>query len=130
LLRRARCDALLPVQEGIMASSTSKGGYSSRGPTLVDCQKLWDHLVTEYVTDLQISLEFQPAKEPGFIARVVCWSPGLDPETGGSRDHAWGAKDLQLGSEAFTYVALYDLLIVSYRAIQHKLSGQQELPLL
>lgn len=113
-----------------MASSTSKGGYSSRGPTLVDCQKLWDHLTTEYVVDLKIRIEFQTAKEPRFIARVVCWSPGLDPETGGPRDHTWGTKDLQLGSEAFTYAALYDLLIVSYRAIQNKLGAQQELPLL
>lgn len=112
-----------------MASSTRKDGFSSRGPTLQDCQRLWDHLVTEYVTDLKLSFDFQAPKEPSFIARMCCWSPGLDPETGGERDHIWATKDLTHGYEAVTYIQLYDLLIQAYRNIQHHLGGQAELPL-
>lgn len=111
-----------------MASSTRANGFSARGPTLQDCQRLWDTLVTEYVTDLAISFDFQTAKEPSFLARVCVWSPGLDPVTGGTRDHIWATKDLTHGYEAITYVQLYDLLIQSYRNIQHHLGGQTELP--
>jgi len=112
-----------------MGATTSKNGYSSRGPTLQDCQRLWDTLVTEYVTDLALRFEFQAAKEPTYIARLVCWSPGLDPETGGERVIVWAIKELHYGYEAITFVQLYDLLIQSYRAIQNKLGGQVELPL-
>jgi len=112
-----------------MGATTSKNGYSSRGPTLQDCQRLWDTLVTEYVTDLALRFEFQAAKEPTHIARLVCWSPGLDPESGGVVDRVWAIKELHYGYEAITFVQLYDLLIQSYRAIQNKLGGQVELPL-
>jgi len=125
----ASCSALSPVREGIMAARTTQNGYSSRGPTLQDCQRLWDTLVTEYVTDLALRFEFQAAKEPTFVARLVCWSPGLDPETGGERVIVWATKELHYGYEAITFVQLYDLLIQSYRSIQNKLGGQVELPL-
>ena len=111
-----------------MANSTSKGGFGARGPTLQDCQKIWDTLVTEYVTDLAISLDFQAAKEPSFIARLRVWSPGLDPETGGSRDHVWATRYLARANEALTYVQLYDLLIEAYRTIEHHFGGQEPLP--
>lgn len=112
-----------------MAALSREGPGGSRGPTLADCQRLWDTLTTEYVTDLALRFEFQAAKQPSFIARLVCWSPGLDPETGGPRDHVWASKELHYGYEAITFVQLYDLLIQSYRAIQNKLGGQVELPL-
>jgi len=112
-----------------MGASTRANGFSSRGPTLQDCQRLWDHLTTEYVTDLKLAFEFQTAKEPSFIARIVCWSPGLDPETGGPRDHIWCTKEISQGYEAVTYMQLYDLLIQTYRKIQDHLGGQAELPL-
>jgi len=57
------------------------------------------------------------------------WSPGLDPDTGGARDHIWALKEIQQGYEAITYVQLYDLLIQAYREIQNHLGGQVELPL-
>lgn len=94
------------------------------GPTLEDCQKLWDTLVTEMITDLSLRLEFQSAKEPRFLARLVLWSPGFDPETGGPRPHLWATKELQAGYEAITYRQLYDLLITGYRQIEGHLGGQ------
>jgi len=112
-----------------MGASTSKNGYGARGPTLGDCQRLWDTLVTEYVTDLKLAFEFQEAKMPSYIARIVCWSPGLDPETGGPRDHIWATKEISQGYEAITYIQLYDLLINAYRKITDHLGGQTELPL-
>jgi hypothetical protein len=126
---RAICSALSPVREGAMGSYSAKNGYGARGPTLGDCQRLWDTLVTEYVTDLAISIDFQTAKEPAFIARVAVWSPGLDPETGGPHDHVWATKEIAQGYEAITYVQLYDLLIQSYRNIQHHLGGQTPMPM-
>jgi len=129
LLKRAGCVALLPVQEGNMAARTTSNGYGARGPTLGDCQRLWDTLVTEYVTDLKLAFEFQEAKMPSYIARIVCWSPGLDPETGGPRDHIWATKEISQGYEAITYIQLYDLLINAYRKITDHLGGQTELPL-
>lgn len=105
----------------------SKGEYY--GPTLADCQRSWDYLTTEYVTDLKIAIDLQTAKEPSFIARVVVWSPGIDPETGGARDHIWATKELQHGYEAITYRQLFDLLIVSHQKIQAVLGGQETMPL-
>ena len=128
-LRGAACSALLPVQGGIMGARTTSNGYGARGPTLGDCQRLWDTLVTEHVTDLKLAFEFQEAKMPSYIARIVCWSPGLDPETGGARDHIWATKEISQGYEAITYVQLYDLLINAYRKITDHLGGQSELPL-
>jgi hypothetical protein len=110
-----------------MATKYERDGRSYTGPTLEDSQKLWDTLVTEMVTDLSLRLEFQPAKEPRFVARLVCWSPGFDPETGGPRPHLWATKELQPGFEAITYRQLYDLLITSYRIIEAHLAGQKPL---
>lgn len=123
-LRGANRSALLPVQEGIMAASRGNGLVGTRGPALGDCQRLWDTLVTEYVTDLKLSFELQTAKEPQYAARMVCWSPGLDPETGGERPHIWATKEISMGYEAITYIQLYDLLIQAYRQIESHLGGQ------
>lgn len=112
-----------------MAGSSGVGTGGSRGPTWEDCQRLWDTLVTEYVTDLKLSIEFQEAKEPSIRPRITCWSPGLDPETGGVRDHTWGVVTISNGSEAITYSQLYRLLMDSYRVIEGHLGGQTELPL-
>lgn len=112
-----------------MATKWDRQGGSYTGPTLEDCQRLWDTLVTEYVTDLAIRLEFQTAKEPQFIARLVCWSPGLDPDSGGPRDHIWATKSLQPGYEAITYRQLFDLLMLSYRSVDAMLGGQIAMPL-
>lgn len=112
-----------------MATTWEKRDGAYTGPTLNDCQKLWDTLTTEYVTDLRIKLEFQLNKEPSFTPQLVCWSPGLDPVSGGPSDHTWATKQLQPGFEAITYRQLYDLLIVSYRSIQGVLGGQSPLPL-
>lgn len=105
-------------------ATRGENGSRYNGPDLQDCQRLWDTLVTEYVTDLAIRLEFQAAKEPSFIARLVCWSPGFDPESGGPRPHIWATKSLQAGYEAITYRQLYDLLILSHRAIESHIGGQ------
>lgn len=105
----------------------TRGHYT--GPTLDDCQRLWDTLVKEFITDLAIRLEFQGLREPQFRSRLVLWSPGLDPETGGPRDHVWSTKELAPGFEAITYRQLYDLLIVGYRLIEGHLGGQEPLPL-
>ncbi len=112
-----------------MATKWDRDGKGYTGPTLEDCQKLWDTLVTEYVTDLAVRVEFQTVKEPHFRSRLVCWSPGLDPETGGPKDHIWGIKDLQAGFEMISYRQLFDLLIVSHRKIEGVIGGQQALPL-
>jgi len=112
-----------------MAATTTKGGFSSRGPTMQDCQRLWDTLTTEYVTDLGMRVLWQAAKMPNYRACIQVWSPGLDPETGEERDHIWAIKDIHEGYEAITYVQLYDVLIQAYRMIQSKLGGQVELPL-
>ena len=126
----AACGVSLPVQEGTTMASLRNGDKGTRGPQLGDCQRLWDYLVTEYVTDLALRFEFQATKEPSFIARIVCWSPGLDPETGGPREHVWAIKELHYGYEAVTYTQLYDLLINTHRRLQDHLGGQVEMPLL
>lgn len=105
----------------------SVGVYT--GPTLEDCQRLWSTLVSEYITDLGIRLEFPAAREPQFRARLQCWSPGLNPDTGGPRDHIWATKELQPGFEAITYRQLFDLLIQAHRLIESTLGGQEALPL-
>ena len=112
-----------------MAARTTANGFSSRGPTMQDCQKLWDTLVTEYVTDLGMRMLWQAATMPNYRACIQVWSPGLDPQTGGPKDHIWAIKEIQQGYEAITYVQLYDLLIQAYRVIQGKLGGQEVLPL-
>lgn len=123
----AGCRAFSPDREGFMANTKGNSRLSYNGPTLEDCQRCWDTIRTELVTDAAIMVEFQTAKEPEFLARLVLWSPGLDPETGGPRDHVWATKELQAGFEAITYRQLYDLLIVGYRRIEAHLGGQQEL---
>jgi len=125
----ATCSALSPDREGIMGAKTSANGFSSRGPTMQDCQRLWDTLVTEYVTDLGMRVLWQAAKMPNYRACIQVWSPGLDPATGGPKDHIWAIKEINQGYEAITYVQLYDLLIQAYRVIQGHLGGQVELPL-
>jgi hypothetical protein len=112
-----------------MATKWDGSAKLYQGPTLEDCQRSWDFLTTEYVTDLKIAIDFQTAKEPTFRARVVVWSPGIDPETGGPRDHIWATKELQHGFEAITYRQLFDLLIVSHQKIQAVLGGQEAMPL-
>ena len=99
------------------------------GPDLEDCGKLWNTLATEYVTDLEIRIEFPTFPNPDFRPRLVLVSPGFDPETGGPRLHVWATKELQAGFEAITYRQLYDLLIVGYRSIEAVVGGQQPLPL-
>lgn len=112
-----------------MATKWDAEAMRYTGPSLADCQRAWDYLTTEYVTDLAIRLEFQAAKEPSYRARLLLWSPGLDSESGGPRDHVWATKELQHGFEAVTYRQLYDLLMIGHRAIEGKLGGQGELPL-
>jgi len=102
---------------------------SYTGPTLADCQRAWDYLVTEYVTDLEIAIKLQTPKEPEYRAHVVVWSPGIEPSTGGPRIHVWGTKDLQHGFEALTYRQLFDLLMVSHRKMMAVMGGQDEMPL-
>jgi hypothetical protein len=104
-------------------------GSTYSGPTLEDCQRAWDYLVTDFVTDLAIRIEFQAAKMPQFRARLVCWSPGIHPDTGSRKDYIWGTKELQPGYEAITYRQLYDLLMISHRQIELVLGGQEPLPL-
>lgn len=112
-----------------MASATTAGGYSSRGPTLKDCQGLWDTLVTEYVTDLGMRVMFQTAKLPAYRACIQVWSPGLDPDNGGPRDHIWATRDLHNAFEAITYAVLFDLLIMAHREMTGFFGGQEPLPL-
>lgn len=99
------------------------------GPGLDDCQKLWDTLVTEYVTDLGIRIMFQAAKMPAYRACIVVWSPGLDPETGEPRDHIWATTDLPKAYIGLSYVQLYDSLIHAYREIQGFFGGQEDMQL-
>jgi len=99
------------------------------GPQLEDCQRLWDTIVTEFVTDACIGVLFQAARMPTYRACIQVWSPGLDPETGGERRIVWSIKDLPKGYVAITYNQLYDLLMSAYRAMEQKLGGQEELPL-
>lgn len=112
-----------------MAARTTAGGFGSRGPTMQDCQRLWDTLVTEFVTDLGMRVLWQAAKMPNYRACIQVWSPGLDPKTGGENDHIWAIKEIANGYEAITYAQLYDLLIQAYRVIEGHLGGQTELPL-
>lgn len=112
-----------------MANFKGNSRLQYTGPTLEDCQKCYDTIITELVADAQIRLEFQSLREPSFIARLVLWSPGLDPETGGPREHIWATKELQASFEAITYRQLYDLLIVGYRRMEAHLGGQLPLEL-
>lgn len=112
-----------------MGAKWNGSGGLYTGPTLEDCQKLWDTLTSEFITDLGVRLEFQELREPTRLVRLVLWSPGLDPETGGPRDHIWSTKELARGFEAITYRQLYDLLIVGYRSIDSHFGGQLPLPL-
>jgi len=111
-------------------SGSSRNDKSNRhGPDLDDCQRLWDTLTKEFVTDLAIRFEFQASRDPHFRARLIVWSPGFDPDTGKEREHVWAIKELRYGYEAITYIQLYDLLIIAYRVIEAHLGGQIELPL-
>lgn len=125
----ASCRAFSPDREGFMAIHPGRGSASYLGPTLEDCQKCWDTIRRELVTDFEIRLEFQALRDPGYLARLVAWSPGLDPETGGPREHIWATKELQAGYEAITYRQLYDLLISAYRRIENHLGGSAEMQL-
>lgn len=107
-----------------MATKWGRDGRDYLGPELEDCNKCWWTITHELVTDAQVRIEFQPMREPQHLARVVVWSPGLDPETGGPREHVWATKELQAGFQAITYRQLYDLLIVAYRRMEAHLSGQ------
>lgn len=112
-----------------MAGFRANDRLQYTGPTLEDCNKCWSTIVGELVTDAEVRIEFTASKNPSFITRVVVWSPGLDPETGGPREHTWATKELQAGFEAITYRQLYDLLIVAYRRMDAHLGGQAVLPL-
>jgi hypothetical protein len=111
--------------------ANSRGMYERDylGPELEDCNKVWATIVGELITDAGVRMDFMQSKNPAYRARVVVWSPGLDPQTGGPRDHIWATKELQVGSVAITYRQLYDLLIVAYRMMDAHLSGQNPLPL-
>ena len=122
----ASCRAFSPDREGFMATKWGRDGHDYLGPTLEDCNKCWWTITHELVTDAQLRLEPQPMKEPKHRARLVVWSPGLDPETGGPREHVWATKELQDSFEAITYRQLYDLLIVAYRKMEAHLSGQTQ----
>jgi len=110
-----------------MANLRGNSRINYNGPTLEDCQKCYDTIRTDLITDCQIRLEFQSLREPDFLARLVLWSPGLDPETGAAREHVWSTKELQASFEAITYRQLYDLLIVGYRRMELHLGGQAPL---
>lgn len=113
-----------------MSAYSRETGAKFGGPQIEDCQRLWDTLVTEYVTDLGLRVVWQATKMPAYRACLQVWSPGLDPDTGGPRDVIWATRDLQKGYSAITYSALYDVLILAYREINGKLGGQEPLPLL
>jgi len=107
-----------------MGTKWGKDGRDYLGPELEDCNKCWHTITHELVTDAGLRLELQPMWNPQYRARLVVWSPGLDPETGGPRDHIWATKELQASFEAITYRQLYDLLIVAYRNMEAHLGGQ------
>lgn len=107
-----------------MATKWGNDKRDYMGPELEDCNKVWATIVGELVTDASVRIDFMQSKNPAYRARVVVWSPGIDPETGGPRDHIWATKELQASYEAITYRQLYDLLIVAYRMMDAHLSGQ------
>lgn len=107
-----------------MATKWGADGRDYMGPELEDCNKVWATIIGELVTDAQVRMVFMPKRDPSFRTAVVVWSPGLDPETGGPRDHIWATKELQASYQAITYRQLYDLLIVAYRKMEAHLGGQ------
>lgn len=108
-----------------MATKWDSGSKQYSGPTLEDCEKLMHTIQTELLTDGGVRVMWTEYRNPTGLTRLEFFSPGIDPETGGPRDHIWATKELQLGYEAVTYRQLYDLLIVAYRMIEGHLSGQQ-----
>lgn len=113
-----------------MAGLSREDRLKLSGPTLEDCQRLWDTIVTELVTDASLAFVMQSATMPRYRANIQVWSPGLDPETGAERRITWSIKDLPNGYVAITYNQLYGLLMDAYRAMEQKLGGQEELSLL
>jgi len=118
------CKAPLLALGGFAMAGAARDRLSYTGPTLEDCEKCWHTIISELVTDASVRIEFVGARNPQHITRLVVWSPGLDPETGGPRDHIWATKELQAGFEAITYRQLYDCLIVAYRRMEAHLGGQ------
>lgn len=112
-----------------MATKPTWNGSAYAGPDLEDCIRLWTTLTTEYITDLEVTVQLPVERNRSFRPRLVLQSPGLDADTGQVKWRTWSTKDLQQSYEAITYRQLYDLLIVGHREIESFLGGQNPLPL-
>lgn len=96
----------------------------AQGPALGDVARLWTHLTTEWVTDLEIRTEpgFNNDGTP-FVKIRVC-STRLAESRGGAYLHTWAIRQFSGVDYKGSYNQLYDLLIVAYRKIEATLLTQ------
>lgn len=108
----------------------SRNGPSlpAQGPALGDVARLWSHLTTEWVIDLEIRLEpgWSTAEIPFLQVSVV--SSRLSENRGGVYVHTWAKRVFNGVDYKGSYNQLYDLLIVAHRAIERELMGTERLP--
>lgn len=103
-------------------------GLPAQGPALSDVCRLWSHLTTEWVTDLEIKLN--PVHHTdgtcGILLSVT--STRFLGGGGGTYDHVWAQRVFSGVDYKGSYNQLYDLLIVAYREIERELMAEKPQP--
>jgi len=125
----ATCRALSPVREGLMGVTTHVNGDRFAGATLEDCIKLFSTIRDELMSDAKIEIMLPTFVEPKHRPVLIVHTQGFSETDGQPIQRVWATRVLGNESVGFTYNALYECLIVSYRGMEGFLLGQGELPL-
>lgn len=108
--------------------SRSGPSLPAAGPALGDVARLWVHLTTEWVTDLEIRLEPGMNLDGTPFLRMSLASSRLDASKGGAYCHHWAERKFTGVDYKGSYNQLYDLLIVGFRAIEREFARAERLP--
>lgn len=101
--------------------SRSGPSLPAQGPVLGDVARLWTHLTTEWVSDLEIRLEpGQHSDGTPYIELILC-SWRFEDDTPNQVLRAWSRRRFSGVDYRGSYNQLYDLLIVGFREIEREL---------
>lgn len=91
------------------------------GPAIDDVSRLWSHLTTEWVSDLQLRIYPHDSSGGRSIVQVSLESPRFVGDKREPVMYVWAAKEFSQSGYMISWGQLYDLLIVGYRAIEAEL---------
>jgi len=99
-----------------------RAALPATGPAIDDVSRLWSHITTEWVTDLQLRLYPQHASNGTSVVMASVESPRYVGDNRQEVMFVWASKEFSQTGYMISWGQLYDLLIVAYRAIEKELA--------